>query len=142
MKGEYFLTDTINIMIEKGAKMRTHTVDVWLDTGTIDATLETNTYMLDHGRDNSDEASQRPGVTIIPPVLIHASAKVEAAVIGPHVSVSADCEVIGCVIRNSILDDGASVTDSVLDGSFIGRQARVSGRPTTVNIGDNSSIRL
>jgi hypothetical protein len=50
--------------------------------------------------------------------------------------------VIGCVIRNSILDDGAAVTDSVLDGSFIGRQARVSGRPAAVNIGDNSSIRL
>jgi glucose-1-phosphate thymidylyltransferase len=142
LKGEYFLVDAINIMIEQGAKMRTNTVDVWLDTGTIDATLETNTYMLDHGRDNSDEAAKRPGVTIIPPVFIHASAKVEEAVIGPHVSVSADCEVIGCVIRNSILDDGASVTNSVLDGSFIGRQAQVSGRPTTVNIGDNSSIRL
>jgi glucose-1-phosphate thymidylyltransferase len=75
-------------------------------------------------------------------VFIHPSAKVEGAVIGPHVSISSDCEVTGCVIRNSILDDEAAVTDSVLDGSFIGRQARVEGHPTGVNIGDNSSIRL
>jgi glucose-1-phosphate thymidylyltransferase len=142
LKGEYFLADAVNIMIEHGAKMRTHNVDVWLDTGTIDATLETNAYMLDHGRDNSAEAAKRPGVTIIPPVFLHPSAKVKAAVIGPHVSVSAGCELAGCVIRNSILDDGAAVTDAVLDGSFIGRHARVSGHPATLNIGDTSSIRL
>jgi glucose-1-phosphate thymidylyltransferase len=117
-------------------------VDVWLDTGTIEATLETNRYMLEHGRDNSAEALKRKEVTIVPPVFIHPSATVEGSVIGPHVSISADCEVIGCVIRNSILDDGAAVTDSVLDGSFIGRNARVEGRPKTINIGDNSSIQL
>ena len=142
LKGEYFLVDAINIMIDHGAKMRTNSVDVWLDTGTIEATLETNKYMLEHGRDNSQEAAQRVGVTVIPPVYIHPTAKVDAAVIGPHVSVSSDCEVSGCVIRNSILDDGAEVTDSVLDGSFIGRQAKVEGRPRTINIGDNSSVQI
>ncbi|MCX6067489.1 MAG: sugar phosphate nucleotidyltransferase [Chloroflexi bacterium] len=142
LKGEYFLVDAINIMIDYGAQMRTNSVDVWLDTGTIEATLETNTYMLEHGRDNSAEAEKRAGVTIVPPVYIHPSAKVEESVVGPHVSVSADCEVHGCVIRNSILDDGAAVTDSVLTGSFIGRHAKVEGHPKTVNIGDNSSIQL
>ena len=142
LKGEYFLVDAINIMLDHGAKMRTNSVDVWLDTGTIEATLETNNYMLEHGRDNSAEAANRDGVTIIPPVYIHPSAKVEGSVIGPHVSVSANCEVSGCVIRNSILDDGAAVTDSVLDGSFIGRHAKVEGHPKTVNIGDNSSVQL
>lgn len=142
LKGEYFLVDAINIMLDYGAQMRTNSVDVWLDTGTIEATLETNTYMLEHGRDNSAEAAKRPGLTVIPPVFVHPNAKVEGAVIGPHVSVSADCEVTGCVLRNSILDDGAVVTDLVLDGSFIGRQARVQGRPASVNIGDNSSIQL
>lgn len=142
LKGEYFLVDAINIMIDHGAKMRTNAVDVWLDTGTIEATLETNTYMLEHGRDNSTEAALREGITIIPPVFIHPSAKVEASVIGPHVSISLDCEVSGCIIRNSILDDGAGVTDSVLFGSFIGRHAKVEGNPRTVNIGDNSSVQI
>ena len=142
LKGEYFLADAINIMLERGAQMRIQKVDTWLDTGTIEATLETNIYMLDHGRDNSAEAEKREGATIIPPVFIHPSAKVEASVIGPHVSIGPDCEVQGCVIRNTILDEGAAVTDSVLDGSFIGRQAKVEGSAASVNIGDNSSIRL
>lgn len=142
LKGEYFLADAINIMLENGSQMRTNSVDVWLDTGTIEATLETNRYMLEHGRDNSAESAKLKGVTIVPPVFIHPTAKVEGSVIGPHVSLSADCEVSGCVIRNSILDDGAAATNSILDGSFIGRHARVDGHPKTVNIGDNSSIQL
>ena len=140
--GEYFLVDAINILLEGGAKMRTQNVEVWLDTGTIEATLETNKYMLEHGRDNSREANRRKDVTIIPPVFIHPKAKVSGSVIGPHVSISAKCDVSGCVIRNSILDDGAEVTNSILDGSFIGRFARVDGRPKTINIGDNSSVQL
>jgi len=142
LKGEYFLADAVNILLERGATMRTERVETWLDTGTINATLETNVYMLDHGRDNSVEAAKRPGTTVVPPVFISPTATVEDSVIGPHVSVGAGCEVKGCVIRNSILDDEAAVTDSVLSGSFIGRQAKVKGRPTTVNIGDNSSIHL
>ena len=142
LKGEYFLVDAINIMIDNGASMRTNSGDVWLDTGTIESTLETNKYMLEHGRDNSKEAAKLAGVTIIPPVFIHTTAKVNGSVIGPHVSISADCDVNGCVIRNSILDDGAEVMDSVLDGSFIGRHARVEGHAKTINIGDTSSVEL
>jgi len=127
LKGEYFLADAINIMLEHGAKMRPEKVDVWLDTGTIEATLETNVYMLEHGRDNSSDAEQRSGVTIIPPVFIHPSAKVERSVIGPHVSIGVGCEVNDCVIKNSILDEGAVATQSVLHDAFIGRQARVEG---------------
>jgi len=143
LKGEYFLADALNIMLDYGSRMRTNSVDVWLDTGTIEATLETNQYMLEHGRDNSQQAvAAATGGTIIPPVFVHPSANIEGSIIGPHVSIGADCEVSGCVLRNSILDDGAVVTDSVLVGSFIGRQARVEGRPATINIGDNSSIQL
>jgi len=142
LKGEFFLTDTISLMIKNGAKVRTQQGDNWLDTGTIEATLDTNIYMLDHGHDNSVEAAKRTGITVIPPVFIHSSAKVETSVVGPHVSIGPDCEVNSCVIRNTILDEGASVTDSVLDGSFIGREAKVEGHPTRVNMGDNSSIRL
>jgi glucose-1-phosphate thymidylyltransferase len=142
LKGEYFLADAVNIMLERGANIRTEQVDIWLDTGTIDATLETNTYILEHGRDNSAEAAERQGVTIIPPVFIHPTAIVDGSVIGPHVSVGAACEVHGCIIRNSILDEGSGVNDSVLSGSFIGRQAKVEGRPAAINIGDNSTLRL
>jgi glucose-1-phosphate thymidylyltransferase len=67
LKGEYFLADAVNIMLEQGAQMRTQPVGVWLDAGTPKSLLETNRYLLEHGHDNSASA-QREGVTVIPPV--------------------------------------------------------------------------
>lgn len=142
LKGEYFLADAINIMLEHNANMRIEPVEVWLDTGTIEATLQTNQFMLDHGKDNSEEAAKKHDVKVIAPVFIHPSAKVKGSVIGPHVSVGADCEVIHCIISDSILDEGSVVSNCALDGSFIGRNARVDGQSKTINIGDNSSIKL
>jgi glucose-1-phosphate thymidylyltransferase len=69
LKGEYFLADAVNILIERGNVMRTQPVGVWLDAGTPDSLLETNRYLLDHGHDNS-AAAVRPGVAVIPPVFI------------------------------------------------------------------------
>ncbi len=53
LKGEFFLADAINIMLESRLKMHTEMVNVWLDAGTSEALLETNRYLLEHGRDNS-----------------------------------------------------------------------------------------
>ncbi len=46
LKNEYFLTDSISIMIQNGAKVRTQKISTWLDTGTIEATLDTNKILL------------------------------------------------------------------------------------------------
>ncbi len=144
--GEYFLTDTLNIMIERGLKMRAETVDVWLDTGTIEATLETNHYLLAHGRDNSQYAI-RSSVRIVPPVYIHESAKIENAVIGPYASIGAGCTITNARVEESIIESGVTVDSAALTGSFIGRQARIQGRspddpPMRLNVGDNSSVLL
>ncbi|MBE3066961.1 MAG: nucleotidyltransferase [Chloroflexi bacterium] len=147
LRGEYFLTDTINIMIERGLKMRTQTVEVWLDTGTIDATLETNRYLLEHGKANKIKNEKQKGIKIVPPVFVHASAKISNSVIGPYASIGADCIITGARVEDSILEAGVTVDTAALKGSFIGRQARVQGRsaddpPLKLNIGDNSSVTL
>ena len=142
LKGEYFLTDAINIMIERGMNMRTQPVDVWLDAGTPQDVLDTNRYLLDHGHANSTEAALRPGVTIIPPVFIHAGAQVENCVIGPYTSINDCCLVQSSIIRNSILEDGAEVTDTILDGSLIGCEAHIQGRPGALIAGDNTVMSI
>jgi len=146
-KGEFFLTDAINVMLAGGAFMRTQPVAVWLDTGTIEATLETNRYLLDHGLANKTKKESQAGIEIIPPVFIHASAEIVEAVIGPYASIGAGCKVRASRIQDSILEDEAEVTTAALKGSFIGRRARVQGRsavdpPLTLNIGDDSSVEL
>jgi glucose-1-phosphate thymidylyltransferase len=146
IRGEYFLTDAINIMLERGLKMRTQSIDVWLDMGTIEAILATNRYLLEHGRDNS-KSINRKDVKIVPPVFIHKSASINNSTIGPNVSVAADCRITNSRVEDSILETGVVVDAAALKGSFIGRQARIQGRsaestPMELNIGDNSSIVL
>ncbi len=147
LKGEYFLTDTINIMIEHGLRLRTQHVSVWLDTGTIAATLETNRYLLEHGRESNPQNVKCENTKVVPPVFIHQTAEISDSVIGPHVSIGADCVISGSRIENSILEAGVTVNAAALKGSFIGRQARVQGRsandpPLKLNIGDDSSVNL
>jgi glucose-1-phosphate thymidylyltransferase len=138
-KGEFFLADALQVMIEDGADFRTQGVDVWLDCGKPETVLETNRYLLAHGYDNSASAS-RSGVTIIPPVYIHPQAVVENAVIGPYAAIAAGCQVRSSIIRDSIVDEGASISQIVLSDSLIGQGARVAGRHFTLNVGDMSIV--
>jgi len=146
LKGEFFLADAINIMLERWAQFRTQKVSVWLDSGTIEATLETNRYLLEHGRENSANHVCED-VEINRPVFIHETAEISNSTIGPHVSIGAGCKITDSKIENSILEAGVTVSAAALSGSFIGRQAQVEGRgaegqPMILNVGDDSVIKL
>ncbi len=142
LKNEYFLADAVNILLESKIKMRTQEVETWLDAGTAEDVLATNRYLLDHGHDNSAEAAQRQDVVLIPPVFIHPSAQVEHSVIGPYTAIGADCHVARCIIRDSIVDDCAHITDVVMEHSLIGREANITRRPGVLNVGDHTELTL
>jgi glucose-1-phosphate thymidylyltransferase len=140
LKGEYFLADAVNIMLQRGTQMRTQRVDIWLDAGTPEAVLETNHYLLEKGHHNTEEANQREGVTVVSPSFIHPEAEVQNSVIGPFTSIGAGCEVKDSIIRESILEDDARVTSVILNSSLIGQNAVVTGTPTILNVGDNAAV--
>jgi glucose-1-phosphate thymidylyltransferase len=138
-KNEFFIADAFQIMIDKGADFRTQNVSVWLDTGRPSTVLDTNRYLLENGRDNSAQY-QKEGVTLIPPVNIDPAAVLKNAIIGPYTTVAANCHVEDSIVRDSILDEGAYVQNSVLAASLIGQKASVIGRFRTLNVGDQSTI--
>ena len=142
LKGEYFLVDAINIMLERGLRMCICPVDVWLDAGTPESLLETNRYLLDHGMDNSQEAAQRPNLVVVPPVFIHPSASIESSIIGPYVSLGAGCQVSHSIIQNSILEDEAQASGIILEKSLVGRRASLTRRAGVINAGDNTEVTL
>ncbi len=140
LKGEFFLADAVNVMLERGFQMRVQPVEVWMDCGKPEALLETNRYLLDHGRDNSAEVARRPEVVIVPPVYVDPTAEVRHSVIGPHVTIGAGCVVEGSVLKDSIVDAGSNIIDTTLSASLIGRDARVIGRFRSLNVGDSSEV--
>ena len=145
LKGEYFLTDTISIMIEGGAKVRTQEISTWLDTGTIEATLDTNKLLLDKLGSNVQEF-KRSNVEIIEPVAIHESAEISDSKIGPYTSIGANCKISNSSVAESIVEAGSEIKDSVLSRSLIGRQTKVRGRGDGhvihLNVGDHSEVVL
>jgi glucose-1-phosphate thymidylyltransferase len=138
-KGEYFLTDAINLMIPHGYRFVTSTVDEWRDTGKPETVLNTNRYLLDHGNDNSAQTKCESCV-IVPPVNIHPSAKIEHSVIGPYVTIGQECRIVRSIIRDSIIDAGAQIEESTMDRSLIGKEAVVTGRYRQFNVGDSAVV--
>lgn len=140
-KGEYYLADAFNIMLERGCKMRAQRVDVWEDCGKPETVLRTNRFLLDHNFDNSQAAaSKADAFIIVPPVHIDPSAVIERAVIGPHVTIAANCKIQDSIIRDSIIDEGAHVQNALLQGSLVGRDASVMEHFYSYNVGDSSEV--
>lgn len=138
-KNEYFLADALQLMLDKGMKMRVQPVEVWEDCGKPETVLHTNQYLLDHGHDNSASVKAE-GSIIIPPVHIDPSAKLVNAIVGPHVTIAAGCRVENSIVRDSILDEGAVTQNALLAQSLLGKDARVGGKYRTFNVGDSSEV--
>ncbi len=145
IKNEFFLADAMSIMIEHGTKIRVHEINTWLDTGTIDATLETNKILLDK-QGPKVQTFKRSNVEIIEPVAIGENAEVSNSTIGPHASIGANCKITNSNITESILEADCEIQDSALTRSLIGRQAKIRGRGDgriiQLNVGDNSEVLL
>jgi glucose-1-phosphate thymidylyltransferase len=137
---EFFLADAMQLMVEDGNVFKTRPVWAWLDCGRPETVLETNRYLLGHGHDNSGSFKNRTSAIIIPPVNIDASAQIEESVIGPFVTIAANAVISRCLMRDTIIDEGATCRDMLLEQSLVGRSANVIGRFRSLNVGDSSSI--
>ena len=138
-KGEFYLADAIQLMIDDGAVFKPQPVDVWLDCGKPETVLETNRYLLKSNMDNSANVASINSI-IIPPVHVDPSVKIKNSIIGPYVTVGAGCEIEDSIIRNSIVDEETFIRDTMLEESLIGRKVDLIGRPRQLNLGDSAQI--
>ncbi len=138
-KGEFYLTDALQLMIDGGARFIAEPVAVWEDCGKPETVLQTNRYLLDHGR---AYVGQSEGSIIIPPVYIDDSAQVTSSIIGPYVSIAAGAIVRDSIIRDSIINRDALIQSTTLENSLVGDNALVHGDFRELNVGDASEIRF
>jgi glucose-1-phosphate thymidylyltransferase len=138
-KGEFYLADALQLMIDDGAMLRPEPVNIWLDCGKPETVLETNRYLLKHNMDNSDEVASVASI-IVPPVHIHPTVKIKNSIIGPYVTVAAHCEITDSIIRDSIVDEESYIKDAMLRQSLIGRKVDLIGRYRHLNLGDSALV--
>ena len=148
LKNEFFLADAMSIMIEQGTKIRVHEINTWLDTGTIEATLDTNKVLLDKMGKSGTQVDRYTSkqVKVIEPCAIDPSAEISNSTIGPHASIGANCKIENSAITESIIEAQCEIKDAALSRSMVGRQAQVRGRGdghvVQLNVGDNSYVIL
>jgi len=135
-KGEYQLTDALQLMIKRGAKFSTFNIKGWYDCGKPETLLETNRHLLSKMK----LKRKIPGSVLIPPVYVARSAKIIDSVVGPFVSVADDAVVRNSLIKNSIVGEKAEVSFCLLESSLIGIGAQVSGTFQKLNVGDSSVV--
>ncbi len=140
-KGEYFLTDAFQYMIDKGAKLKVVDVEGWYDAGKLDTLLETNRTVLE-----KRGAARRPAgfggdVKIFDPVYIEDGVTLDGSTVGPNVSIGRGSVITHSVLRDTLVGENAKLTRAVLANSMIGDSAVVEGIQGELTIGDHSEVR-
>ncbi len=107
LKGEWYLTDAFQYMIDHGRRILAAPVKGWYDCGKVDTVLSTNRHLLENRRSRPPAPSE--GVTVDGPVYVADGVRLHSSTIGPNVSI----------------DEGAVVSDSTLRDVIVGRNARV-----------------
>lgn len=134
-RGEYFLTDAFQHMIERGRKILTAEVGGWYDCGTREAMLETNETLLRKG------AARRPdfeGVTIHEPVYIEDGVRIERSVIGPNVSIEKGTSILDSTLAHTIVGQQSQLTGVRLVQSLLGNHVRLRDFGGTASLADHS----
>jgi glucose-1-phosphate thymidylyltransferase len=137
VKGEFYLPDPLQLMLDEGYHLEAAPVHGWYDCGTIEALLDTNRVLLENGHQRVIDTIES---VIIPPVCIEAGAHIRRSVVGPYVSIASQAVVEHSILRDSIINEGATVHDALLQRSLIGEHAFVKGGYKRLNVGDSSAV--
>jgi glucose-1-phosphate thymidylyltransferase len=140
-KGEYYLTDAFQYMVDKGAKLKVVDVEGWYDAGKLDTLLETNKIMLEKRKMARRPQNLPKDAKIVEPVYIEDSVKISRSTVGPNVSISAGTVIEDSKLRDTIVGEKSRIVRSELHDSLIGDEVVIEGFKGDVTIGDNSELR-
>ncbi|MBU1974872.1 MAG: NTP transferase domain-containing protein [Nanoarchaeota archaeon] len=151
-KGEYYLTDAFQMMVEKGQKLKVVEVEGWYDCGKPETTLETSRVMLQKREDALKKKKLDPitggknatieNSVIIPPCAIEEGVVVKDSIIGPYVSIASGTKIERSVLADSMISADAELKNVVCTHSIIGEGAKVERSPKKLNVGDHSELDL
>jgi len=123
MKGEWFLTDAFQYMIDHGCKILTAEVSGWYDCGKVETTIATNRHLLETG--GARPPAAKPGVNVVDPVYVADGVTLSDCTIGPNVSVEQGALVHDCTLIDTLVGAGAQVRGSKLEHCILGPNAQI-----------------
>ncbi len=162
-RGELEITDAIQHLVDKGARVEPHIVKGWWkDTGQLEDMLAANRLVLDtiearmdgelvssqvDGRVVIEEGARLERSTVRGPAIIGAGARLIDCYVGPYTAVGRHCAIENAEVEHSILLEGAVVRDleGRMESSLLGRNVTVGRdrrqpRAFRFMVGDNSEV--
>lgn len=135
--GEYFLTDALQYMIDRDARIQVMEVEGWYDCGKPETLLATNRHLLETGR---ALAPTDPGDnTILDPVRIESGVDLSGSRIGPNVTIGRGSRVVGSTLSDCIVGESCVIEDCAFSESLIGSHVRVRGITGGALLGDHDA---
>ena len=138
-KGEYYLTDAFQYMIDRGAKLQVIDVDGWYDAGQPETFLATNRVMLEKGRARRP-ATLGEGAQIVEPVYIEDGVTITRSTVGPNVSISAGSVVEDSHVRDAVVGGRTRLVSCALHDALIGSEVKLTGVRGAGSIGDSTEV--
>lgn len=167
-RGEYEIPAAFQWMIDNGFR-----VDVleyegkWLDPGKFDDWIEANQYFLENKLKENiesqiDSSSKIEGKValgkdctivnskIIGPAAVGDNVIITDSEVGPLTSIADNCEIVGSIVKNSVLMSGVRILDvrsHPVDNSLIGTDSEVIGKDnrsatTSLFVGEKCKIQI
>ncbi len=133
-KGEYQLTDALQLMVTEGILFNTATVGDWYDCGKQETWIETNRVLLQR----LDAQPDREGV--IAPCSIAPDAELSGSTVGPFVSVGPGTRIIDSELTDCVVGRDSVITGCRLRDSLLGNETRVERVRGEINLGDFCAI--
>lgn len=141
--GEYQLTTALENLRAKGAKFSLGKVDDWMDCGNKNATVETNSKILNYEKETFATPPASAKITnalIIPPCFIGENVQISNSKIGPNVSLGNGTIVTNSNIENSLIQEKTTINHGNLSNSMIGNSAQYYGVAREISLGDYSVL--
>lgn len=136
---EFQLTDALDRLLKNDNVFKKATVDEWLDCGTLPAWLETSGIIVEKEFQEVDE-DRFTDTKIIPPVYIGEDVELENCIIGPYASIAGGSMLKKCTVKNSLIQEEASLHDCKIENSTIGRYVELRDVDQEVHLGDHSKV--
>jgi glucose-1-phosphate thymidylyltransferase len=142
VNGEYQLTDALENMKNKGLKFNPGQVKEWLDCGNKDATVYTNTRMLELKKNEKliSESAQIKNTVVIEPCFIGNNVVIENSVIGPHVSIGDNTIVKNSLVKDCIIQNNSKISNANIENSMVGNFVEYAEKSVELSIGDYNTI--
>ena len=141
--GEYQLTTALENLRAKGAKFTLGKVNDWMDCGNKNATVETNSKILEYEREEMTHFPASAVIEnslIIQPCFIGENVKISNSKVGPGVSLGNNTIIVNSNIENSLIQENTRINHGNLSNSMIGNSAQYFGVSREISLGDYSDL--